>query len=89
MIAWRTLLRLRSNVPNDWRGIARKGADARGMGGGDGTMTGRGGATAMGGATSATIGSKGVVVGGGGPSSLGVVTSGGKGCTQLRFALGL
>ena len=52
-------------------------------------MTGGGGATVMGGATSATTGSKEVVVGGGGPRSLGVVTRGGNGCTQLRFALGL
>jgi hypothetical protein len=89
IIPWRTLLRLRSNVPNDWRGIARKGAAGRGIGDGDGTMTGRGGARSMGGATSATTGSKGTVVGGGGSRSLGVVTRGGKGCTQLRLALGL
>ena len=91
IIAWRTQARLRSIVPNDWRGITRAGAVARGIGvGADGRMIGGGGARVMGGATSATIGSNGAaVVAGGGPRSSGVVTRGGKGCTQLRFAFGL
>ncbi len=77
-------------MPNDWRGMTREGAVARGIGtGADGKMIGGGGATVMDGVTSTAAGSKEVVVGGGGPRSLGVVTRGGNGCTQLRFALGL
>ena len=88
--AWRTLARLRSNVLNGWRGVTREGAVARGIGtGADGRVIGGGGATVMDGATSTAAGSKEVVVGGGGPRSLGVVTRGGNGCTQLRFAFGL
>jgi hypothetical protein len=86
--ACRTLPRWRSNVLNGWRGVTREGAVARGVGAG-GKMTGSGGAMVMGGATSTAAGSKEVVVGGGGPRSWGVVTRGGKGCTQLRFAFGL
>jgi len=86
IIAWRMLPRSRSNAPNDWGGTARSGAVARGFGGSaDGATICGGGAAGMGGGTT---GSRRGVRRDGGASSAGVVTRGGRGCTQPRLVLG-